>query len=108
MVSLKPLTCFSIDVQLLFTSRFLSFTTGHRVLLFLIAMLFPGNAVAFPRDIDQNDPGRGPLIMAITWIFQIATFAAVMARVAVRRHKQVRLGWDDYLMLLALVSTKSC
>jgi hypothetical protein len=47
------------------------------------------------------------MIMAITWIFQIAALSAVAARLVVRRQKGVIWGWDDYLMLTAVVSAHS-
>lgn len=40
--------------------------------------------------------------MAITWIFQIIALGFVAARLAMRRHKRVSLGWDDYLMSAAV------
>ncbi|KAI0111771.1 hypothetical protein F4814DRAFT_365499 [Daldinia grandis] len=51
-----------------------------------------------PPPIDPDNLGRGPTIMAITWIFQIIALGFVTARLAVRRHTRGSWGWDDYLM----------
>ncbi|KAI1078172.1 hypothetical protein F5B20DRAFT_549621 [Whalleya microplaca] len=58
---------------------------------------------ALPPPVDQDDLGRGPMIMAITWIFQILALGFVTARLIVRKHKQVSWGWSDYLMLAAVI-----
>ncbi|KAI1089143.1 hypothetical protein F5B19DRAFT_468553 [Rostrohypoxylon terebratum] len=55
-----------------------------------------------PPPVDRDNLGRGPMIMAITWIFQIIALGFVLARLAVRRHKRVTWGWDDYLMTAAV------
>lgn len=67
----------------------------------------PTGAPAFPAPVNRDGLGQGPMIMAITWIFQIAALSAVAARLVVRRQKGVIWGWDDYLMLTAVVSAHS-
>ncbi|KAI0023440.1 hypothetical protein F4780DRAFT_776860 [Xylariomycetidae sp. FL0641] len=62
----------------------------------------PTGFPAFPPPIDRDDLGRGPTIMAITWIFQIAALGAVVTRLVARKHQRVPWGWDDYLMLAAV------
>ncbi|KAF2963102.1 hypothetical protein GQX73_g10468 [Xylaria multiplex] len=62
----------------------------------------PMSAPLFPPPVDRHDLGQGPLIMAITWIFQIFALAAVTARLIVRTQKRASWGWDDYLMLAAV------
>ncbi|RYP12163.1 hypothetical protein DL765_007462 [Monosporascus sp. GIB2] len=64
----------------------------------------PTGAPAFPPPVDRDDLGRGPMIMAITWIFRIAALSAITARLVVRGRKRgVFWGWDDYLMLVAVI-----
>lgn len=51
---------------------------------------------------NPSDPGRGPMIIGILWALTIIASSAVAARLYVRK-KIGALGWDDWLMLLALV-----
>jgi hypothetical protein len=65
--------------------------------------LFVMSSLQYPPPVDRDNLGWGPTIMAITWVFQIAALVAVVARLLVRKHKRVSWGWDDYLMLAAVV-----
>ncbi|KAI0444739.1 hypothetical protein F4803DRAFT_560600 [Xylaria telfairii] len=66
-------------------------------------MSSPDGAPSFPPPVDRDDLGQGPLIMAITWIFQIAALGAVAARLIVRRRMRVSWASDDYFMLAAVI-----
>ncbi|KAI1803414.1 hypothetical protein F4811DRAFT_524681 [Daldinia bambusicola] len=52
--------------------------------------------------VDRDNLGRGPLVMAITWIFLIIALIFVVTRLAVRRYQRVPWKWDDYLITAAV------
>lgn len=56
-----------------------------------------------PPVIDRDNLGQGPLIMGVTWTFQILSIVAIIARLTVRKVKAITWSWDDYLMLLAVL-----
>ncbi|KAK8067213.1 hypothetical protein PG997_013960 [Apiospora hydei] len=50
------------------------------------------------------DPGHGPLIMGLTWTFASLSILAVTVRFYVKVvHSRLRLWWDDWTLLLALL-----
>ncbi|KAK8137612.1 hypothetical protein PG984_003105 [Apiospora sp. TS-2023a] len=56
----------------------------------------------FPPPQNPDDPGRGPLIMELTWTFTTISILALAVRFHVRRKSRM-LWWDDWIMLLALI-----
>lgn len=47
---------------------------------------------------------RGPWVVAVTWIFTAFATIAMALRLYVRRKLKVKLGWEDWIMLIAVVS----
>ncbi|KAK0666046.1 hypothetical protein QBC41DRAFT_326642 [Cercophora samala] len=63
----------------------------------------------FPPPIDPDDPGRGPLVMGLNYSFTVLAMMAVALRFYVRRKVGNRTwGWDDWLMLVAVVFQVIC
>jgi hypothetical protein len=58
----------------------------------------------FPPPVNTNDLGHGPVIMGITWTITALAIFAVILRMYVRKELK-SIGWDDWLMCGALVST---
>jgi hypothetical protein len=67
----------------------------------LFAMSFP----ALPPPINPDDLGRGPLVMGVTWSFSGLALITVGMRFWVRIAVTKQLKIEDWLMLLAVVST---
>lgn len=57
----------------------------------------------FPPPVDADDLGLGPTIMGVLWTFTAIASMVVFLRFVVRRKLGVGWGWDDYLMLIAVV-----
>ncbi|KAI0407022.1 hypothetical protein F4802DRAFT_612656 [Xylaria palmicola] len=53
--------------------------------------------------VDPNDPGRGPWIIAVTWIFTGIAILAVAGQFYVRKKSKVPLGWADWLLLASVI-----
>lgn len=53
--------------------------------------------------VNPNDPGRGPLIMSITWILTGSALLVVAARFYVRRKVARAFTIEDWLMFAAVV-----
>lgn len=65
--------------------------------------------MAYPNPVpEQQRPPptetRGPMLIQATWIMIGISTPFVVARVCARRRQMKKLGWDDYLMILSLVS----
>ncbi|KUJ18478.1 uncharacterized protein LY89DRAFT_780548 [Mollisia scopiformis] len=61
------------------------------------------NTLEFPPAVNPDDPGRGPMIVGLTWTFTSLAVIAVALRFYVRKFVTRALGWDDWLMLFAVV-----
>lgn len=61
------------------------------------------SAPMFPPPVNPNDLGRGPMIVGLTWTFTILAMTAVALRIYVRKTVTKALGWDDWIMLVAVV-----
>jgi hypothetical protein len=59
--------------------------------------------MTFPPPIDRNNLGRGPMVVGVTWIFTAVAIAVVGLRFIIRKKRQVSWGWDDWIMLMAVV-----
>ena len=46
---------------------------------------------------------RGPMLIGVTCMFLVLTFAAVGARLAARKMTKVKLSFDDYCIFVAQV-----
>lgn len=57
-----------------------------------------------PLPVDPSDPGRGPLIMGISWTLTSICVLFIVVRLWVRSRVTRTLGADDWLMLVAGVS----
>lgn len=69
----------------------------------------PTGPPQFPPPIDPDDPGRGPLVMGLNYGFTIVAMMAVALRFYVRRKVGNRAwGWDDWLMLVAVIFQVVC
>ena len=68
-----------------------------------MASIPPSELAYQEQHIDQN---RGPMTIGVCSMFLVLAFGAVAARLASRRISRVRLGSDDYLILVALVCPK--
>ncbi|KAI0469294.1 hypothetical protein F4859DRAFT_516231 [Xylaria cf. heliscus] len=64
----------------------------------------PMSSPSFPPPVDRDDLGQGPLLIAITWIFQIFALAAITARLILQTQKRTSWWLDDYLMLAAVAN----
>lgn len=58
----------------------------------------------FPDPIDPDAPGRGPLIMGVTWTMTILCILIITARFYVRATVARKVSLDDWFMLAAVVS----
>lgn len=47
----------------------------------------------------------GHAIIVITWVFTFLAIVTVALRIYVRTNMKTGLGWDDWIMLIAVVST---
>lgn len=52
---------------------------------------------------DSGDPGRGPMLIAVRWVFTSLSIIFVGLRFYSRRRKRLGYGWDDWLMLMVVV-----
>ncbi len=59
---------------------------------------------AFPPPVNPDDLGHGPLIVGITWAATGIAIIAVALRFYVRKALVRVIDWDDWIMLVALVS----
>ncbi|ROT39594.1 hypothetical protein SODALDRAFT_331707 [Sodiomyces alkalinus F11] len=57
----------------------------------------------FPDPIDPDAPGRGPLIMGVTWTMTILCILIISARFYVRATVARKVSSDDWFMLAAVV-----
>ncbi|KAI1779312.1 hypothetical protein F4818DRAFT_438094 [Hypoxylon cercidicola] len=57
----------------------------------------------YPPPIDPDNPGRGPMVIGVTWLFMIISGLVVALRLRLRQKVKLGWGWDDWLMLLAVV-----
>lgn len=55
------------------------------------------------QSVPSNDPGRGPLIISLSWILTILATGTVALRFYVRKKLAGALSSDDWLMLVAIV-----
>ena len=60
----------------------------------------------FTRPLD-GDRSQGWAILAVCWAFVTTAFATTILRVWVRMRLTRNLGWDDYYMVIAMVSNQS-
>ncbi|KAF4505778.1 hypothetical protein G6O67_007691 [Ophiocordyceps sinensis] len=51
---------------------------------------------------DSGDPGRGPMLIAVRWVFTSLSIIFVGLRFYSRRRKRLGYGWDDWLMLMVV------
>jgi hypothetical protein len=65
------------------------------------------SSTAYPPPVNPGDLGRGPAIIGVTWAFTILAVAAVGLRLYLRGKLLRSIGWDDWIMLTAVVSTSS-
>lgn len=56
---------------------------------------------AFQTEHTKDD--KGPMLVGVTSMFLVLTFAAVGARLTARKITKVKLGFDDYCILAAQV-----
>ena len=56
----------------------------------------------------DGDRSQGWAILAVCWAFLTAAFATTVLRVWVRVRLTRNLGWDDYNMMIAMVSILPC
>jgi len=54
-----------------------------------------------PPDGDQN---QGPLVEAVTWVFTALALITVFLRLLVRLRLTHNPGWDDFWIVLAMVT----
>jgi hypothetical protein len=47
---------------------------------------------------------RGPMVLQSTWVMVGIATPVIIARVCARLKQMKKLGWDDWFMILALVS----
>ncbi|KAI2464677.1 hypothetical protein F4781DRAFT_58038 [Annulohypoxylon bovei var. microspora] len=59
--------------------------------------------IVFPPPINPNDPGRGPLVIGVTWTFTGLAIITTLLRLYVRKHIGPRLATDDWLMVIAMI-----
>jgi hypothetical protein len=59
----------------------------------------------FPPPVNPSDLGRGPLVMGVTWTFSGLALIVVFVRFWVRVTVSKKLSVEDWLMLVAAVST---
>lgn len=64
------------------------------------------SALVFPPPVNPNDLGRGPLVVGMCWTFTSLCIIVIALRFYVRRRIHV-IGWDDWIMLAAVVSARS-
>lgn len=57
----------------------------------------------FPDPVNPDDPGRGPLVMGLTWTFSSLALIVVIVRFWVRVAVTKILTVEDWLMLAAVV-----
>ncbi len=72
-----------------------------------IFVLFCTDTMAqpFPGPMAPPSDTRGPLLIQCTWSMASIATAVLVARVVARIKHRGKLEWDDYLMILSLVST---
>ncbi|KAH7320606.1 hypothetical protein B0I35DRAFT_468130 [Stachybotrys elegans] len=64
-------------------------------------MASPG--MEFPPPIDRDNPGRGPMVVGVTWVFTAMAIIVVGLRFMIRKQRRVPWSWDDWIMLAATV-----
>ncbi|KAH7384631.1 hypothetical protein BKA66DRAFT_81944 [Pyrenochaeta sp. MPI-SDFR-AT-0127] len=65
-------------------------------------------ASAFPPPVNPSDPGRGPLVMGVTWTFSSLALVIVGMRFWVRIAVTKKISIEDWLMLLAVLLNTAC
>lgn len=60
-----------------------------------------------PSPASLPDVDRGYQLVVIQWVFVSIAFLLVILRVGVRGFVRKKIGWDDYLILLAQVTYTS-
>ena len=55
----------------------------------------------------DGDRDQGWALLAVCWAFVATAFATTILRVWVRLRLTRNLGWDDYYMMIAMVSKQS-
>jgi beta-lactamase regulating signal transducer with metallopeptidase domain len=58
----------------------------------------------FPPPVNPDDPGRGPMVIGITWTFSGLAVITTILRLYVRKRIGKYWSADDWLMLGAMVS----
>ncbi len=58
--------------------------------------------------INPSDPGRGPWVVAVTWVFTAIAMTTTGLWFWARRQGKLKPGWDCWLMLIATVSYRHC
>ena len=66
-------------------------------------MATPRTALA----MSYQNANHDTLIISVVSIFTVLSFSALMMRLASKRIKRMALDWDDYLVIIAWVSTVS-
>ncbi|KAF4633296.1 hypothetical protein G7Y89_g4834 [Cudoniella acicularis] len=61
------------------------------------------NALIFPAPVFPDDPGRGPMIIGLTWAFTGLAVITVALRLYVRKTITRISGLDDWIMLVAVI-----
>lgn len=56
-----------------------------------------------PRDYVAANNFGSRIIVVLSWIFPVIATSAVAGRFAARRFRKSDLGWDDWVILSALV-----
>ncbi|KAK4172410.1 hypothetical protein QBC36DRAFT_337969 [Triangularia setosa] len=62
-----------------------------------------GPPMVFPPPRNPDDPGRGPMVIGITWTFTGMAIIACSLRMLVSRKRKSGLGVDDWLMFAAML-----
>ncbi|KAK0712208.1 hypothetical protein B0T21DRAFT_454743 [Apiosordaria backusii] len=62
-----------------------------------------GPPLVFPPPRNPNDPGRGPMVIGITWAFTGMAVIACSLRMMVGWKRKRGLGIDDWLMFIAML-----
>lgn len=54
--------------------------------------------------LDHWDDNESPVIIAVTTVLFVGALVSVVLRLLARKVKHLRLDWDDYWIILSLVS----
>jgi hypothetical protein len=57
-----------------------------------------------PPPVNPNDPGRGPMAVAVTWVFTILAMMTTAMWFWARKKRNMSPGWDCWIMMIATVS----